>query len=36
MDEAMRQTYSEYVVSDWRFCPDGVDPLKYIHAQSEL
>lgn len=33
MDEAMSQAYSEYdTISDWRFCPDGVDPLQYIRA----
>jgi hypothetical protein len=32
MDEAMWQAYSEYVLSDWRLCPDGVDPLEYIRA----
>ena len=36
MDEAMWQAYSEYVVSDWRSCPDDVDPLEYIRAQSDL
>jgi hypothetical protein len=36
MDEAMWQAYSEYVVSDWRSCPDDVDPLEYIRAQSHL
>jgi hypothetical protein len=36
MDEAMWQAYSEYVVSDWRSCPDDVDPLQYIRAQSHL
>jgi hypothetical protein len=33
MDEAMWQAYSEYVLSDWTSCPDGVDPLEYIRAQ---
>jgi hypothetical protein len=32
MDEAMWQAYSEYVLSDWRSCPDDVDPLQYIKA----
>ena len=32
MDEAMWQGYSEYVLSDWTSCPDGVDPLEYIRA----
>jgi hypothetical protein len=37
MDEAMDQAYSEYdTISDWRLCPDGADPLKYLHGQSEL
>jgi hypothetical protein len=37
MDEAMVQAYSEYdAISDWRLCPDGADPLEYLHAQSEL
>jgi hypothetical protein len=36
MDEAMWQVYSEYhAISDWRFCPDGADPLEYIRAQSD-
>ena len=36
LDEAMWQAYSEYqAISDWRFCPDGADPLEYIQAQSE-
>jgi hypothetical protein len=35
MDEAMSQAYCEYgAISDWRFCPDDVDPLQYIQAQS--
>jgi hypothetical protein len=36
MDEAMWQAYSEYVLSDWRSCPDDVDPLEYIQAQSDV
>jgi hypothetical protein len=33
MDEAMQYVYSEYdAISDWRLCPDGVDPLEYIRA----
>jgi hypothetical protein len=37
MDEAMVQAYSDYdAISDWRLCPDGADPLEYLHAQSEL
>ena len=35
LDEAMSQAYSEYpAISDWRFCPDDADPLKYIQAHS--
>jgi hypothetical protein len=34
LDEAMWQAYSEYMLSDWRFCPDDVDPLEFIRAQS--
>lgn len=33
-DEAEWQAYSEYVLSDWRSCPDDVDPLEYIRGQS--
>jgi hypothetical protein len=36
MDEAMRQAYSEYVLSDWRSCPDDGDPLEYIRTQSDI
>jgi hypothetical protein len=36
MEEAMYQAYSEYTISEWRLCPDGVDPLEYIHARSDL
>jgi hypothetical protein len=36
MDDAMREAYSEYgPISDWRFCPDGVDPLDYLLTRSE-
>ncbi|MFZ0975178.1 MAG: hypothetical protein WAN22_23325 [Solirubrobacteraceae bacterium] len=35
LDEAMWQAYSDYALSDWSFCPDGVDPLDYIRAQSD-
>ena len=36
LDDAMRQAYSEYdAISDWRFCPDDVDPLESIQAQSD-
>ena len=35
LDDAMRQAYSEYEsLSDWRFCPDDVDPLDYL-ARSD-
>jgi hypothetical protein len=35
LDEAMSYAYSQYdAISDWRFCPDGVNPLEYIHARS--
>jgi hypothetical protein len=36
MDEAMWQAYSEYEISDWRSCPEDVDPVEYIRALSEL
>jgi hypothetical protein len=36
LDEAMWEAYSEYVLSDWSCCPDDVDPLEYIRAQSDL
>jgi hypothetical protein len=36
LDEAMRHAYSEYdSISNWRFCPDDVDPLEYIRAPSD-
>jgi hypothetical protein len=35
MDEAMWQAYSEFVIADWRSCPEDVDPVKYIRAQSD-
>src|SRR5271168_487391 len=35
LDEAMRVAYSEYTISNWRFCPDDADPLQYIQAQSD-
>jgi hypothetical protein len=35
MDEAMWQAYSEFVIADWRMCPENVDPVKYIRAQSD-
>jgi hypothetical protein len=35
MDEAMQQVYSEFdAISEWRFCPDGADPLQYIRART--
>jgi hypothetical protein len=36
MDEAMAQAYSEYVLSDWRSCPEDVDPVEYLRRHSEL
>jgi hypothetical protein len=36
LDEAMWQAYTEYVLSDWSFCPDDVDPLEYIRARSDV
>lgn len=36
MDEAMDQVYSECdTISDWRLCPDDVDPLAYLRAHSD-
>lgn len=36
MDEAMDQVYSECdTISDWRLCPDDVDPLEYLRAHSD-
>jgi hypothetical protein len=35
MDEAMWQAYSEFVIADWRSCPEDVDPVEYIRTQSE-
>jgi hypothetical protein len=36
LDEALWQAYAEYDrISDWRFCPDGVDPLEYIRARPD-
>jgi hypothetical protein len=34
LDEAMWQAYSEFVLCDWSFCPDDVDPLEYIQART--
>jgi hypothetical protein len=36
MDEAMWQAYSEFVIADWRSCPEDVDPVEYIRAQSDV
>jgi len=30
----MREAYSDYTISSWQFCPDEVDPLAQIQAQS--
>jgi hypothetical protein len=36
LDEAMSYAYSEYdAISDWRFCPDDLDPLEYVQAQPD-
>jgi hypothetical protein len=35
LDEAMSQAYSEYDITAWKFCPDGVDPLEYIRRRPE-
>jgi hypothetical protein len=32
MDEAMWQASSEYEISDWRSCPEDVDPVEYLRA----
>ena len=35
MDEAMREAYSEHgSISEWRLCPDDVDPLEYLRRRS--
>jgi hypothetical protein len=34
-DEAEWQAYSEYVLSDWRSCPDDVHPLEYVRGRSD-
>jgi hypothetical protein len=34
LDEEMREAYSEYTIFNWQFCPDDVDPLAHIQAQS--
>jgi hypothetical protein len=36
LDDAVRFAHSEYdPISDWRFCPDDVDPLEFIRARSD-
>jgi hypothetical protein len=35
MDEAMWQAYSEYELTDWRSCPEDVDPAAYIRARPD-
>ena len=35
LDEAMSYAFSEYTISKWRSCPDDVDPLAYLQAQSD-
>jgi hypothetical protein len=35
MDEAMWQAYSEFMIADWRSCPEDVDPVEYLRAQSD-
>jgi hypothetical protein len=35
LDEATGEPYSEYTISNWRFCPDDADPLQDIQAQSD-
>jgi hypothetical protein len=36
LDEAMSYATSAYdAISDWRFCPDDVEPLEYLHARSD-
>jgi hypothetical protein len=34
MDEAMAYAYSEYEIADWKACPEGVDPVRYIREHS--
>jgi hypothetical protein len=34
-DEATSQAYSEYDITGWKLCPDGVDPLEYVRRRSE-
>ena len=35
LDEAMWQANSEYLVSDWRLCPEDVDPVQYLRARYD-
>ena len=36
LDDAVRFAHSEYdPISDWRVCPDDVDPLEFIRARSD-
>jgi hypothetical protein len=35
MDEAMWQANSEFVIADWRSCPENVDPVAYIRTHSD-
>jgi hypothetical protein len=35
MDEAMWQAYSEFVIGDWRACPEDVDPVAYIRSRAD-
>ena len=35
MDDAMREAYSQYdPISEWRLCPDNVDPLEYLRGAT--
>jgi hypothetical protein len=34
MDEAMQTAHSEYELSEWRACPDGINPLNFIEANG--
>ena len=36
LDDAMYEAYAQYGrISEWRFCPDDVDPLDYLRTRSE-
>jgi hypothetical protein len=35
MDEAMAYAYSEYEIADWKACPEGIDPVRYIREHSD-